>query len=305
MTLRPDVEALLQGAVDNTLTPEERDTLRMLMAESVEVRGRAAHLEQLSELLDSLGAADAPPRLVHDVLAQISNSTRQQPVVTFSPRSSTVPKRGVTVNKTMIFGLAAAAAVVLAVITYTNYPPATEGTEATIGAAQRAQAPQIAPADVKLGDQSSQELLQSDTWDAIMKDEDLRSTLEDAEMRKILEDAEMRKALQNDAIQRGLKDPELLRRLKAQLSSAKKGALTEAEARGISNANVRAVLTNDAIGRALLNSRFAESLMSGRGTKALSGEAMVRLLRDAKFEQALRNGSRLEASLRSGTQTAR
>ena len=48
MTLRPDVEALLQGAIDNTLTLEERDTLRQLMAESVEVRGRAAHLEQLS-----------------------------------------------------------------------------------------------------------------------------------------------------------------------------------------------------------------------------------------------------------------
>ncbi len=83
--LRPDVEALLQGAIDNTLTLEERDTLRRLMAESVEVRGRAAHLEQLIELLESLPPADAPPRLVHDVLAQISNSTRQEPVLKFTP----------------------------------------------------------------------------------------------------------------------------------------------------------------------------------------------------------------------------
>jgi hypothetical protein len=45
--MRPELEALLQGALDNTLTLEERDTLRRLMAESAEVRGRAAHLEQL------------------------------------------------------------------------------------------------------------------------------------------------------------------------------------------------------------------------------------------------------------------
>ena len=71
--IRPELDALLQGALDNTLTPEERDRLDRLMTESPEARARAAQLGQLNSLLDSLGPADAPVGLVHDVLAQISS----------------------------------------------------------------------------------------------------------------------------------------------------------------------------------------------------------------------------------------
>ena len=71
-TLRPDLEELIQGALDDALTPEERERLDRLMTESVEARGRAAHLKQLTELLDSLGPAEPPAALVRNVLAQIS-----------------------------------------------------------------------------------------------------------------------------------------------------------------------------------------------------------------------------------------
>ena len=282
--LRPDVEALLQGAIDNTLTLEERDTLRRLMAESLEVRGRAAHLEQLTALLDSLGGADAPPRLVHDVLAQISSSNRQAPVRKFPP-SSTIPKRGVTVNKQIIFGLAAAAAVVLAVITYTSYPPATEGTEATIGAAQRAQQPQIAAKDVGLGDTSTQNLLQSETWDAILKDDDLRATLQDADLRKMLEDADVRRALENEAARKALRDPEFAQHLKRHLSSDQ--ALSAAEAKKTNSAQVRAAFENESFARAMRNKKFAAYLLDARAARALSSEAMARALKDPGFEAAL------------------
>jgi hypothetical protein len=288
VTLRPDVEALLQGAIDDTLTAEERETLRRLMAESLEVRGRAAHLEQLAALLDSLGGADAPPRLVHDVLAQISNSTRREPVLQFPHRSLTVPKRGVTVNKKMIFGLAAAAAVVLAVITYTNYPPATEGTEATIGAAQRAQAPQIAAKDVGLADTSAQDLLQSETWDAIMKDEDLRSTLEDADMRRMLEDADLRRALENDEVRHALRQPEFAQAYKYKLSGQ---ALSAADARRFNDARILKAFENEGFARALsrLDKKLAANLLNARAARAFSSDAMARALRDPGFDAALRN----------------
>ena len=55
MTLRSDLEALIQGALDDTLTPEGRERLARLMTESCEVAGRAAHLKEHSDLLDSLG----------------------------------------------------------------------------------------------------------------------------------------------------------------------------------------------------------------------------------------------------------
>ena len=200
--IRPELDALLQGALDNTLTPEERDRLNRLMTESPEARARAAQLGQLNSLLDSLGPADAPVGLVHDVLAQISTST---------PVSIRVlaQRRGTPVNKKILFGLAAAAAVVLAVITYSTNPPATEGTEATIGAAQRAQAPQIAAKDVALGDTSAQDVLQTELWDQLAKDEDLRNLLTDASMREQLTDIELRKALGDEAMLKALQSPNL------------------------------------------------------------------------------------------------
>jgi hypothetical protein len=275
------------------------------MAESLEVRGRAAHLEQLTELLDSLGAAEAPPRLVHDVLAQISSSNRQEPVLQFPPRSSTVPKRGVTVNKQIIFGLAAAAAVVLAVITYTTYPPATEGTEATIGAAQRAQQPQIAAKDVGLGDTSAQDVLQTDTWDAIMKDESLRSALQDAELQRALLDADLRESLKNEAVRQALRDVELARYLRDE-ALISRHALNEAAMRGVSNTRIKAALMNRNFVNALRANKDLASLLSQPGrAQALGGEAMSRLVRDARFAQALARSDQFTRSLAAGRQPLR
>lgn len=251
-----------------------------------------AQEREIDEVLSALGPADAPPDLVAEVLARISPQTQTaaaQPVVhPFARRS--VPKRGVTVNKKIIFALAAAAVVVLAVITFTSRQPATSGTEATIGAAQRAQTPQIASNDVGLGDQSAQAVLQSDTWDAIMKDEDLRATLEDAEMRKLLEDADLRKALENDEVRRGLQDMELMRFVKAELASNRSSwSLTEADLSKVNSAMARAALRNEHFARALRNTNFARALLNARAARALSGDAMARAVRDQQFARALRN----------------
>ena len=67
----------------------------------------------------------------------------------------------------VLWGLAAAAAIVLAVLAYTGFPPDTGGSEGAIGAAKRYQAGQIAASDVKLGDQAAQEFLQSDLFDKL------------------------------------------------------------------------------------------------------------------------------------------
>ena len=284
--LRPDIEALAQGAVDNTLTLEERDTLRRLIEEDADVRNRVADLNNLNELLASLGRADAPPDLVNHVLARISHPAAQ-PVSHFNRRST--PRRGETVNKKMIFGLAAAAAVVLAVITYTSYPPATEGTEATIGAAQRAQTPQIASKDVGLADTSAQDLLQSDTWDAIMRDEDLRASLQSAEVREMLQDVDLRKGLEDSGVREGLRQADFLRAYKARISGDARAA---AEARKL-NARVDAAFANENFARwlARADKKLAASLMDARITKAFSSEAMGRAVRDQGFEAAIRSES--------------
>lgn len=282
--LHPDIEELVQGAVDKALTPDQRDTLRRLMAEDVDVRNRVADLNRVNELLASLGSADAPPDLVDHVLARVSRPAASRPVSPFNRQST--PRRGETVNKKMIFGLAAAAAVVLAVITYTSYPPATEGTEATIGAAQRAQTPQIASKDVGLADTSAQELLQSETWDAIMKDEDLRASLQDANVREMLQDLNMRKALEAEAVRSAMRDPGFAQYLKRSLSSD--AALSASEARSF-NAKVQAAFANEAFARALANKKVAANLLNARWARALSSEAMARAIRDVNFDAAIRS----------------
>ena len=256
----------------------------MLPPETGDASKRAPDPDPIDELLASLGPAEAPPDLVDAVLDRISHPAAPQSVTTFVRRST--PKRGEIVNKKIIFGLAAAAAVVLAVITYTSIPPATEGTEATIGAAQRAQTPQIASKDVGLGDTSAQDMLQSETWDAIMKDEDLRASLQDANVREMLQDLNMRQALESEAVRNAMRDPGFAQYLKRSLSSD--AALSASEARSL-NARVQAAFANEAFARALANKKVAANLLNARWARALSSDAMARALRYRGFDAALRN----------------
>ncbi len=85
----------------------------------------------------------------------------------------------------VLWGLAAAAGIVLAVLAYTGFPPESGGSEGAIGAAKRYQAGQIAASDVKLGDQAAQEFLQSDLFDKLMKDEAVAQALSDTNFRQL------------------------------------------------------------------------------------------------------------------------
>ena len=278
--IRPGLDALLHGALDNTLTAEERAQLARELAENPDARARAARLTELSALLDALGPAEAPPGLVGNVLSQVSH--RPQAL-----RPSSTIQRGVAVNKKILFGLAAAAAIVLAVITYNSNPPATVGTEATIGAAQRAQAPQIAAKDVKLGDTSTQDVLQTETFDAIMKDEAVRTALQDAEIRAQLQRADLRQSLQDSAIRKALNDPDLMRKLQ-EPSLAR--ALNDPQlAQRYSDENLRALLSNRAFAEALRRSEFRAALLRGNVAAALRSDTMMRALSDRNFEAALRS----------------
>jgi hypothetical protein len=94
-----------------------------------------------------------------------------------------------------MWGLATVADVTQAVFTITGFPVADRGTEATIGAAQRYQAPQISDKDVVLGDAQIQKFLQSETFDRLLKDENAR------------------KLLSNEVMRNAPRDPALIRRL--------------------------------------------------------------------------------------------
>ena len=99
---------------------------------------------QVNALLDELKEADPPPPgLVPDVMAQIRS---------IQSRGS-MPRQGdARMAKKVMIGLAAAAAMLIAVFAMTGWPPVDLGTQGTVGAAKRYQAQQMSAADVKLGD---------------------------------------------------------------------------------------------------------------------------------------------------------
>jgi hypothetical protein len=287
--IRPELEALLQGALDNTLTAEERAELARILSESPEARERAAELSALAGLIESLGPADAPSGLVDHVLSQVSHHPQVRHV-TF--------QRGVAVNKKILFGLAAAAAIVLAVITYNSNPPATVGTEATIGAAQRAQAPQIAPSDVKLGDTSTQDVLQTAEWDQIMRDEDLRTALLDEGFRRELLNREYRAALTDEALLRGIQTREFARQMSA--AAMEKKLDESALMRNVTDADLKAVYLNQAFMRGLRsNPNFLRLFARQNLAAALARPAFQAELRGNRIDQALTHAdlaSRLAAA---------
>src|SRR5688500_3743345 len=107
---------------------------------------------RLRELLDDLKHADPPPDgLVRDIMSEVRATS---PIAVVRSTGGTVG-----MGKKVMLGLAAAAAIVVAVMAAKGWPPSGAGTEGAIGAAKRHQAQQMSAADVKLGDQSAQEFL--------------------------------------------------------------------------------------------------------------------------------------------------
>lgn len=290
--LRPEHES--QSALDDALKAQERE---------------------MDQLLSTLGPADAPPELVDAVLARISPQTHTaaaQPVVQPFARRS-VPKRGVTVNKKLIFALAAAAVVVLAVITYTNRP-ATTGTEATIGTAQRAQAPQIAASDVQLGDTAAQEFLQSEVFDELINDENTRTLLTDASLRQSLTDVDLRKALEDEQVRVALRGQYLKKLLDDQELSRKLDE-SAAFAKKIEDSSARAAFSNEAFVRALRKTEvraqlaragFADFMARPAAVRALGARGFDRAMLHPRFaEEMARAQARVQARSQARSQGAR
>jgi anti-sigma-K factor RskA len=100
--------------------------------------------DEVTRLLKDLPEVEPPSSLVQDVMSTVSSRAATR--ATHPPAISS--KRGKTMAKKVLWIVAAAAAAALIVMRFAGYPPVEKGTEATIGAAQRYQAPQISTADV-------------------------------------------------------------------------------------------------------------------------------------------------------------
>jgi hypothetical protein len=237
---------------------------------------------RLSQMLDELGSAEPPADFTRKVMSRITNHP-----VTIHRAHAESHREGTTMTRKAMWGLAAAAAILLAIFVVRGVPPAGPGTESTIGAAQRYQAPQIEAKDVAVGDTSTQAMMQSDTWDRIVKDETLRTLLQDASFRARLQDARLRAALADNDILRALQDPNLSRQL---TDAALVRSLNDANlVKKVADANLRTALQNQAFLDALRNTDFRAQLADARIAAALAGAAFQNALRDRGFATALRH----------------
>jgi hypothetical protein len=147
--------------------------------------------DEVTRTLNDLPPVDPPSTLVNDVMSTIASRSAAR-----ATHSSFVPtKRGGNMAKKVLWIVAATAALALIAMRLVGYPPVEKGTEATIGAAQRYQSPQISSADVKTQDAQLQAFLQSDVFRQLTADKAARQALNNKDFQKALQDPAVRAAL--------------------------------------------------------------------------------------------------------------
>ncbi len=215
MHLSPEDDALVQGLLDGTLEPAEREAAERLVQTNGDARRRSAELSELARLLDGLGGAEPPVDFSAQVMQAVSevhvhaeiNRTLETSGrrLSLGERLSQLMDGGFGMGKKLMWGLVATAALALVVMKFMGYPPI-DGAQGTVGAAKRYQADQIAPADVKVDD-SAQAFVQSDVFDQLMKDPDARQMLASPSFRGALASPEFRGALASADFKAALASP--------------------------------------------------------------------------------------------------
>jgi hypothetical protein len=301
-----DLQELLSARVDGQLTPEEARRVQEWLAANDGARAELDRIERVSRLVGDLGPVEPPPFFASRILASI-----ERPPTGWRSRLTALFADGGTVmTRKALWGVAGVAAIALGVFAVRGFPPVDRGAEGTIGAAQRAQTPQLSDKDVILGDAEGQAFMQSEIFDLLIKDEAARKILADAELRNALRDGAVsraiadadlrslmrhpavRRALEDPAMRRALEDPELrralesaeLRRVIDDLAAKKTLEDSAARNKALEDLSAKKKILDDA---AATSVRRALDDAGVRG--ALRNDAVRRALDDAQVRNALRN----------------
>jgi hypothetical protein len=253
--------------------------------------------DEVTEMLRDLPEVDPPPALVDNVMSTIVRRAR---IETMSP---TLVTKGRTMAKKVLWSVAAAAAVALVVLRVLGYPPVQDGTEATIGAAQRYQAPQISSADVKLEDAQLQAFLQSDVFRQLASDKVAQEALKNNDFRRALADASVRVALSSPDVVAAIAAtaatagaPQALEANNVRLEAARvrlDAVLASSEALRVALASplVAQAIANSALRVALVNSDAAFALSQQVAVNAVLAAASANLNATAVSSQATAGGA--------------
>jgi hypothetical protein len=246
--------------------------------------------DDVSVMLGRLPEVDPPAGLVDSVMSTIACGARTD---TMSPPVTFIVK-GNTMAKKVLWSIAAAAAVALVIMRAFGYPPVGDGTEATIGAAQRYQAPQISSTDVKLEDAQLQAFLQSDLFRRLAADKAAQQALRNKDFQHALSDSAVRAALASPDIRAAIADATAKAAGDARILAANNAALAAALE---SSAALRVALVAPGVAEAIANSALGVALAQSEVAFALSHDAVVQAVLGAA-------GSALDAAATSSNATA-
>lgn len=217
---------------------------------------------------------------------------------------------GGMVMKKVVWTVATLGALAIAAYVWLGYPSVGQGTDATIGAAQRYQA-QPAATPAPEADASVQAFIQTDTFDRLIKNPDTRHALQraasDAAYRRALTDQaiiavlarqEMRAALANDQMRKAMADDAFMDAMAR--NDLRKGIADPALAKAVRDAGLEAALADATFraqfARADLRRNMAD--LAARGAfsdaallRAFAEPAMAQAARSAAFEAGLARGA--------------
>jgi hypothetical protein len=256
--------------------------------------------DRLDDMLRELGPVEPPAELRQRVMSRIAGSRdrhEHRSVVPFNSR------REIPMTRKVMWGLAAAAAVVLAVFAVTGFPPVGHGTEGTVGAAKKYAAQQMTASDVKLGDAAAQQFLQSEAFDRILKDKEARSILANADIRAILTNGVIVKAIGDQQVRNVLAMRELAQLFTNAETRAELAALYSGTVASVRQASADApaiVAAREMITRARADVELARVLDNAALVNALLDTNLYRLLNTTDLLNALHSNVLGLAALQPG-----
>ena len=264
--------------------------------------------QQLDAILETLGGAETPAGFADSVMNKVTQTRIGDTRDNLLAKSKIIPwfRNGgiaMTVTKKAMWGLAAAAAVILVVFVARGGFPTVDRTEGAIGAAKKYQAPQIAANDVTTGDASVQEFLQSDEFDRLLKDPEALSLFRNATMRDALSQRGFADAIRQNDVRRELQSGmfhQIFSDIQARsvLQDAM-NANIQANARSASlNAslhNIKSVDARNSLGRALDDANLWRAISNKDLQRVMDNTAMRATLARADVKVALNNAAVLHA----------
>jgi hypothetical protein len=342
-------DELLHGALDGTLSEAQAERLRKELAADAALRERAARLQRVKDMLDGLGPAEPPGELVDRVMAAVAEGAPVRPsrLLRFADRvvagrhqlfnrrvrhfddndsgdtlrwTTGMAGGGGNVAKKTLWAVAGLAAATILVVVYFNGTRSLDqGAQGTIGAADRYRGAQ--PTSVAAKEGNAQKFLQSDTFDRLLKDKNVRALLADKEMCALLASPEIQaalqrpdaQALQDESVEAALRNAKLQAALQDEsvgaalrsvdLQAALQDQTVDAALRSaklqaaLEDENVQAALRNKNVRTALEDAEAVQAALKGRKSSLAANDDFQAALKNAKF-RALLGDDAFEAALK-------